>query len=257
MKLLAEQAAWYPRLGDLKDAWRRKRTALLMEGVTSGDAGFAATLELSVASPAMTGQARRLLGLLSKLPDGIHYDDASAILGEEGADAAADLRRAGGIAYDDSPRMRVLAPVRQYLEDRHPVTESDWLNAARYYAELAATEGSKVGSDGGAEAIRRLLPELGNLDVAVRELASVELDRAARAVSGLKEFSRFTGLDFQPLLTDVLGFARREGDTKAQADCLFALGDIASARSEYETAVGSSRVDLQACKLEYSIVSPK
>ena len=39
------------------------------------------------------------------------------------------------------------------------------------------------------------------------------------------------------------------------SDVLFAV--VALAHLWFMTLVGSSRVDLQACKLEYSIVSPK
>ena len=48
----------------------------------------------------------------------------------------------------------------------------------------------------------------------------------------------------------------RSAPAQAEDGVLFIAADIGTAAG-VEAVVGSSRVDLQACKLEYSIVSPK
>ena len=47
------------------------------------------------------------------------------------------------------------------------------------------------------------------------------------------------------------------GTTTIGVDLTYNSTAFWAAYINYETQVGSSRVDLQACKLEYSIVSPK
>jgi len=51
----------------------------------------------------------------------------------------------------------------------------------------------------------------------------------------------------------VLAASGSEARAQTYADCGAGCGNLALGK----TVVGSSRVDLQACKLEYSIVSPK
>ena len=79
------------------------------------------------------------------------------------------------------------------------------------------------------------------------------------------DFEKAAALD--PTLAPAqLGLAELDADQGKHADALAALdrydalqpNDARSLRTRYDVLkVGSSRVDLQACKLEYSIVSPK
>src|SRR5207249_2809488 len=69
--LLARQAEAEPDLGGLWQRWREERTRLLKEGKgTDRLTSIAVSFDLSITGPRMTDAARRLLAVLSLLPDG-------------------------------------------------------------------------------------------------------------------------------------------------------------------------------------------
>jgi tetratricopeptide (TPR) repeat protein len=235
--VLAYQGRYYADVRELAGAWRRKRTDLLTKGVKKRDADIGACIELSLGSPLMTEEARRLLGLLGLLPDGIRRDDLGELLPPDGADAAATLRHIGGLTFDDGPRIRVLAPVRDYLAAKHPPRPEDRERAIAFYCAVADIEGNKAGAEGGAEAILRVAAEAGNLVGMVRlRLEDPDVLPAFRSARGLGEFSRFSGIDLSAILEEAERVAGDRGQTLEQAQCLWKLGDVALHRSEYEKA---------------------
>jgi tetratricopeptide (TPR) repeat protein len=237
LTVLAYQGRFYVDVRELAGAWRRKRTDLLTKGVKKRDADIGACIELSLGSPLMTEEARRLLGLLGILPDGIRRDDLEALLPPDGPDAAATLRHVGGLTFDDGPRIRVLAPVRDYLAAKHPPRPEDREWAITYYCAVADFEGNKAGKEGGAEAILRVAAEAGNLvgmvGLGLEAPAAVP---AFRGAWGLGEFSRFSGIDLSAILVEAERVAGDRGQTLEQARCLRRLGDIALYRSDHGEA---------------------
>jgi tetratricopeptide (TPR) repeat protein len=235
--LLAAQAGGYAHLGELARAWRRKRIALLKKEPGKRDADIGASIELSLGNARMTGEGRRLLALLGLLPDGIRRDDLEALLPSEGADAAKTLRQVGGLAFDDGPRIRVLAPVREYLAANHPPEAEDRDRAIRFYCRVADEDGNKVGGVGGSEASARIAAETGNLLVMVRlGLQGADPEPAFRGALGLGEFARFSGVDLSAVLVEAEVVAANAGNCLRQARCLQRRGDIALARSEHAEA---------------------
>jgi tetratricopeptide (TPR) repeat protein len=233
LSLLAYQARYEPNLKELTGGWRRKRAALLTKGVKKREADLGASIEMSLRCPLLTLDARRLLSLLGLLPDGIHRDDLAEVLLPDGADAAVALRRVGGLAFDDGPRLRVLAPLREYLAVHLPPQTEDRERAIDFYCRLAAVEGNKMGRAGGKEACARLAPEAGNSVAMVRlGLSAADSDQAFQAVIGLGRFGRYSGLDLTALLHEAELLAKRTGQTKRQAECLLSLGKTAQDRYE-------------------------
>ena len=104
-------------------------------------------------------------------------------------------------------------------------------------------------------AARELLPHAGSdIDVTSRELsdlANVCIELALAEALGWAD-ARF-GV---PLTGTDSASAQRAARPGAQARCKFVVLGMGKLGG-HELNVGSSRVDLQACKLEYSIVSPK
>ena len=93
---------------------------------------------------------------------------------------------------------------------------------------------------------------------------SNEIDCAEEMVRVAKEENRCFGVDFNHRFTPAARTAEKWLQEGLLGDLLFVnvalwIGRPESFESPYYhlKAVGSSRVDLQACKLEYSIVSPK
>src|SRR4029453_10867464 len=114
----------------------------------------------------MTGEARRLLSLLSFLPGGVAHGDLDTIFPGQG-DRAATILRQVGLAFDQDRRLRLLAPLRDYVHGAYPPPADDQLPALSHYLELARSYGEEVGGEDGAEAIARLTPEVANIEVGI------------------------------------------------------------------------------------------
>ena len=235
LTLFAYQARFVAELEELANAWRTKRTALLSKGVKRRDADLGASIELSLGSRHMTEGARRLLTLLGLLPDGVRRADLAELLPPDGPGAASSLRHVGGVAFDEGPRLRVLAPVRDYLAANHPPSDEDRERAVGFYCGVADAEGSKLGTSGGAAAKARVAAESGNLMAMVRlGLKAADLRPAVKGAIGIGNFTRFSGIDLSAVLRETLQCAHDRKDGRSEADCAFRLGLIALDHSQDE-----------------------
>lgn len=234
--LFSYRAESEPDLALLWKRWQEERTELLRRGTgESRLENWEVSLELSIKGPRMTEGARRLLALLGFLPDGIAPGDLEALLPKGGTAAASTLRKVGlALAYD--PRVRTLAPVREYVRRVYPPMLEDLNRSTRHYLSLARL-GEKMGFEGGAEAARRLTPETGNLHSVLSEnLGQDDPEEAIRSSVALGKFFRFTGLGGTELLESARKISHKDGKRVLEAECLVALGNIVFSRSEDEAA---------------------
>src|SRR5260370_22640288 len=227
-----------PDLAGLARRWQEERVALLRRG--AGDArqlSVAVSVELSLTSPLLHAGGRRLLSLLGQLPDGIARLDLDAVFQPGGARAAANLRQLGLAFGDETGRLRVLAPIREYVAAGHPPAAEDLGRAVGHYCALLAKEGDAVGTAGGAEAAEIVAAETGNLTrligVAVEQGRWAEV---ADAAWGLGADMRFTGADLPGLWDHILRRVHDSATPLQQAKILFAAGALALDRSDHEGA---------------------
>jgi tetratricopeptide (TPR) repeat protein len=237
--LLAYQAEGQPNLEGLWRRWQAERTKMLQRaGGAHRLNNLELSLELSVSGSRMNDAAGSLLSLLGLLPDGIAWSDLDSLLPGQGQAAAADLRRVG-LAFDDakSTRLRVLAPVREFVRRRLVPGEVERARCVDHFLVLADEHGEKVGADGGADAVTRLAPEIGNLEAMILlGLDNSDLTRAVDAARGLGDLTRFTGLGTPRALEKARDVAHSRDDHFAEGKCIRRLGDIALARSDHEEA---------------------
>jgi tetratricopeptide (TPR) repeat protein len=225
---------------DLNGTWRRwqdERTTMLQRAsATNRLLNIEVSYEISIQGPRMTGEARRLLSLLSFLPGGVAHEDLEAVFPGHGDRAAAILRQVG-LAFDQDRRLRLLAPLRDYVHGAHPPPPDDQLPALLHYRGLARSNGEKAGEEGGAEAIARLTPEVANIDVAIlRGLDVSAAEDVITAALSFGEFSRLTGLGTTAPLEQAAKVAQTQGAIDLTAQCLFRLGNIALQGSDHDTA---------------------
>jgi serine/threonine protein kinase/tetratricopeptide (TPR) repeat protein len=235
--LLASQAEGEPDLSMLRMRWQAKRTALLRRaGARERQQSLEVSLSLSIESPRMTGESRRLLSILGLLPEGVARQDLEALLPGHGAEAASVLRKVG-LAFDQGSRLRVLAPIREHLRQSHPPSPEDLDRTIDTYLILARLS-EKLGSAEGAEAVQRLRSETGNLEPMI--LAGLERPDpvpAIRAAVALASIICFTGQGSLEVLAKARQAARLAGETKLEADCVRARADIELSRSRSEGAL--------------------
>ncbi|MEV6317109.1 tetratricopeptide repeat protein [Streptomyces sp. NPDC051776] len=238
VELLAHAAQVQPGLAELARRWERESVALLQRsGGRYRELSVPVSVGLSVSSPLLDDDARRLLGLLGRLPDGIAHDHLDTLLPGVGARAAALVRQVG-LGYDDSTRLRVLAPIREHLAAAQPATETDLDRAVTFYCHLAAGPGEAArGEIGTGKAVERLQQETGNIlrliDHSARHGCT---DALPPAVTGLIAYMGSTGA----LSPEVLGVAVAAVDTRAKtqerAHVMHRLGELTRVRSDYVTA---------------------
>lgn len=237
--LLASQAEGEPDLAGLRQQWEERRTALLRRaGARERQQSLEVSLELSLDSPRMSDESRRLFSILGLLPEGLARGDLPSLLPGQGAEAASVLRKVG-LAFDQGSRLRMLAPVREHAKQNHPPPPEDLERTIDHYLNVARL-GEKVGSEGGAEATRRLRPESGNLEPMI--LAGLERPDPVPAIhSALShaETVRFTGLGGLAILQRARQAAQRTGEAALEADCLRKRGDIELYRGQLDLARAS------------------
>jgi serine/threonine protein kinase/tetratricopeptide (TPR) repeat protein len=243
--LLASQAEGEPDLSMLRRRWQRQRTALLRRaGGRDAQQSFETSLGLSIESPRMTDEGRRLLSILGLLPEGAAREDLEALLPGDGADAAAVLRKVG-LVFDQGSRLRMLAPIREHLRRSLPPRPEDLDRAVSHYLGLARL-GEKIGGEGGEEAARRLRSEVGNLEPMIQTaLERSDPEPALQAALAFAEIIRSSGLGSLGVLESARQTARRAGWKELEASCIRKQGDIAHHRSRYSDAQALYRQALE------------
>lgn len=238
IELLAHASQTEPDLQGMWKSWQQKRTALLRRGEgTSRLSSVEFSYELSIGSRKMTPLALRLLGLLALLPGGLEREDLNELPEELDPFSAARTLREVGLAHDEGQRLRMLAPLREYVSRHHPPQASDLDAIIDHYVDMATRLGRRVGWEGGGDASRRLADEVANLDSMIeRALNREDPLRALEAAKALAEFIRKSGLGSPRILAVAREAAHRVGEVLGEAHCIRCLGDIALARSEHEEA---------------------
>jgi tetratricopeptide (TPR) repeat protein len=237
VELLGYAAQGQSSLREVAERWRRERTGMLRR--MTGDRrelNVAVSVDTSVTAPLMTAGGRRLLALLSVLPDGATHDDLVALLPESARPAAAVLRQLG-LAFDDGDRLRALAPIREHIAASLRPEPADLDRAVGHYAQLAAIVGDQIGRRDGNHAVVRLQAETGNIAAMLAHAAADgRISRLAAGIHGLVDYWRYTGL-IQPELVAIAEHAiKAHGNSVQQASTWLALGDLSLARSDLDGA---------------------
>ena len=234
--LMANAAEGQTHLAETWTRWEDERTKMLQRaGGTDRLLNIEVSYEISIQGPRMTDEARRLLAVLGFLPGGVARGDINSIYPGHGIRAAATLRQVG-LAFDEANRLRLLAPLREYVQREH-LPDADDLQTVLLHFNGLASLGEKAGTEGGSLAIARLAPEVENIEKTIeRSLEGAENNGAIEAAISLGELARFTGLGTTVLLENSIVAAHTRGDDTLAARCRFRLGDIALARSDHEGA---------------------
>jgi hypothetical protein len=162
--LLAYLAQSEPNLESLSKLWHERRTASLKRaGAEDRLSSMERSLDLSIQSPRMTDDARRMLSLLALLPGGIGWTDFDALLPGVGREAARTLRSVG-LAYDLDNRLRALAPLREHVNRYYPPSVEDRDRAVEFYVTLAGTIDPTSGWEGTIAQGRELPAEEANIE---------------------------------------------------------------------------------------------
>jgi len=236
VELMAHAARGQP-LTQVAARWRREHTGMLTRmGGGRRELSVPVSVEASVTAPLMTKAGLQLLAMVGILPDGIGADDLETLQPADGLAAAAVLRQLG-LAFDEGPRLRTLAPVREHVAAAHPPRPAALKAAVTHYARLAATAGNQVGRSDGARAVTRLQAETGNIAAMLqRAIAGQRTSELTDALDGLTEYWRFTGVTQPQLAAQALEVITQHGTPLQRADARYGMASLAIDRTEHETA---------------------
>jgi tetratricopeptide (TPR) repeat protein len=235
--LLAYQAQGEPSLDVLLRRWEKERTEMLQRaGGRDRLTNLELSYELSLNSLRMTEGALRLLRMLGMLPGGLALMDLEAVM-PDGGDAAASVSRKNGLVLDEPGRIRLLAPLREYIRRKYPPRDEDRDRMISHYAGLASSLADQVGAEGGAEAAQRLSPEASNIEaLVVLGLDGARYALCVQAAIAWANFIRFSGLGSARPTECAASAARAKDDFASWARCIERLGHIALRRSDHDEA---------------------
>lgn len=224
---------------NLRQEWSERQTDILERDGTVPDrsSSWQVSLEISLGSPRMTDEARRLASLLAMLPDGMAQGDLAALLPGAGASAARVLSQ-GGLAYFEEGRIRQLAPVRLYLARKYPPGTEDVHQVMDRYRKMALSLGAQVGRPGGGEAVARLDAERNNIEIIIRRgLTGDEAPYWIDIVGALVNYMRHTGRLDIAMIQLANAAALERGDRRREARTTRWLAMLSDARSQVDEAI--------------------
>lgn len=201
------------------------------------------SIELSLnplRSPDGTHPALRLLAFLGALPAGLAREDYEALMGDD-AFAAAERLCHSGIAIEGDERINLLPPIREHARRRYPPTEPDADEWIRSYLGKAWGAAEKIGTTKGRATLQRLLPELSNIEAALRAGAAAGPPHyLIGPLQGYTYLSASTPRN-AALLSDLAALFRHGPDLDNEAFCIQQLADIAQDQNNYDEALSKYR----------------
>ncbi|KAJ7715454.1 P-loop containing nucleoside triphosphate hydrolase protein [Mycena metata] len=192
--------------------WKTEKTSLISEGYDKRS-NLELSISLSLSSPRITSipHAQDLLALLSILPDGlsdVELKQAEFPLEDILGCKVALLRTA--LAYtDDSKRVKVLVPVREYMGKFSPPTDQMIQPLFKHFHELVKTYMTAFGKESGAFPIARITSNYTNIQSVLQYNLQPEhsdLRNTIYCTCDFNDFSVRIGHGGTPLLEDITSF---------------------------------------------------
>jgi tetratricopeptide (TPR) repeat protein len=184
----------------LRDRWKAERTRLLETDDNDKLYSVNVSIMLSLNSKRMRQcpAALHLLSILALLPDGAAPEALSDImqLSEVDIGQAPYVLKAVSLAYQDhSRRLRVLSPIRAFIEEFHFPASEDYACLTQFYIALANQ--GYISQDDYLSTKRILGPEQGNITAILRliMIRNVERKHTAAIATAVASYSRFLTFD--------------------------------------------------------------
>ena len=177
LKIVGAQAAGLYDLRGIKERWESAKADILRRpGAVEGRiTSVRASVALSLDGPHIRNdtKARRLIGLLALLPDGLLEADVRHILGHSGAVTKAEASAAVStlqtlrlVERRPDARLRMLTPIRETVALDYPATLPDRRRLATHFFKLIE-KGKSVGRATWGDHRQVVVPEVDNMDAVI------------------------------------------------------------------------------------------
>ncbi|KAJ7027712.1 hypothetical protein C8F04DRAFT_1293724 [Mycena alexandri] len=194
---------------EILSRWETEKTSIISDGYDRRS-NLQISIALSLSSPRVTSvpHSQELLSLLSMLPDGLSDEELKEskfpipdILGSK----AALLRTA--LAYsDDNKRLKVLVPIREYMQNLQPPTDQMIRPLFQHLQKTLEMYANHHGHPSGAMLHDKVVENYTNIQnilQIVLNLGHPDLTSGIHCISRLNIFSIITGRGMIPLLRDL------------------------------------------------------
>ncbi|KZT51028.1 hypothetical protein CALCODRAFT_153900 [Calocera cornea HHB12733] len=231
---------------DLLAHYRHDGTVMLKKGRRERDSSFDKSTLLSIESLSMRQHPHALeaLRLIALLPEGADRSQLEEMFPtmnrrQEAAEATRILLHLA-LADDRSGYVKVLAPIRNFMERRYPAAQAaHWAELQQYYARLAGS-GEHVGRKEGAEPVKRLDKEYRNIVTVLQYSLATDLPQAP-VLEAIVAFARFSIVahlgDCKKLLSKALEKATSSNDlARHKAPLMLASGRLLMLKGQYQQA---------------------
>ncbi|KAG1840674.1 hypothetical protein C8R48DRAFT_765903 [Suillus tomentosus] len=234
----ARQNDWSPAI--LLKRWNDRHSAVLNPGKGKLQS-LSDTMQLSLNSPSIQGlgeDGRRILAIIAFLPQGLNDNLAGDLLPSlQEVDIICDVLRMQSLVYRQDNFIKVLAPIRHYVQDSLPVPDSTRLQEIRtfYYGTVQQCSEEQ---DGHASVI---ISDHFNIEhVIAFDLVHIP-EETYRACSEFLECLRWHLPRPTTLTPTILDIVENSSTYELKADCLWNLGYLSSTLSQLTDAMKISK----------------
>ncbi|KAG1842460.1 hypothetical protein C8R48DRAFT_39347 [Suillus tomentosus] len=217
----AQQNDWSPAI--LLKRWNNRHSAVLNPGKGKLQS-LSDTMQLSLNSPsiqALGEDGRRTLAIIAFLPQGLNDNLASDLLPSlQEVDTICDVLRMQSLVYRQDNFIKVLAPIRHYVQDSLPLPDSTCLREIRTFYYRTVQQCSKE-QDGHANII---ISDHFNIErVVAFDLAHIP-EETYRACPKFLDCLRWHLPRPTTLTPAILNVVENSSTYKLKASCLWRLG---------------------------------
>ncbi|KAJ7482602.1 hypothetical protein FB451DRAFT_1442067 [Mycena latifolia] len=199
----------YDGMDSVMQHWETERTSLISEGHNKGS-NLELSISLSLESPRLASvpHARELLSLLSMLPDGLaDADILQSRFPIENVLACKSALLCTSLAYtDDQKRLKVLVPIREYMQKMHPTIVPMVQPLLKHFIQLLEVYDTYHGTVSSPGIVARITSNFTNIqNVLIKGLTpdNPELVKTIYSTCHFYRFSRQTGPGLSHLIHQI------------------------------------------------------
>jgi tetratricopeptide (TPR) repeat protein len=240
IELTACRARVFNTLDEIWQNWRKKGVAIARTRNTevSRLTSLEKSIHLSLTSPRLGSASLKLFRLLGQLPGGVAPEDVDALFGDEAFDAKSDLLGLDLVIERDT-RLDLLPPIRDYAQRHYAAERQERDRCYSHYLRLAQT-GTRIRFLDGRGVMDRVIPEILNIEAALRNTPSKEFARIwPSPIDGYCALARARGVGSPALIQKLAEEFANNDDKLCEAICRKGLGDLFMARLNEEMALRS------------------
>jgi hypothetical protein len=185
--------------------WETEKTSILSSGHEKSSS-LDASISVSLLSPRMAASpgARELLALLAILPDGLSDVDIiqSQIPAKDILTCKAVLLSTS-LAYTNNARLKVLVPVREYMQQHYPAAQSFIQSVRTQFEDLLSIWRKYLGHQLGAPLYKQITSNLANMQsILTLELypSNPRLEDIVHSITRLNDFRILMGYSPSPCI---------------------------------------------------------